>query len=327
MIPYYSDRNYLVIAANLGQVSLLPLSDFNIVEHEIATTTIPSLSYGIFRYQTAYSLLALLCSDGVVHVWQASADSNQNGHNALKSICTLSALDSLPPLYPSDMERRKASAEEKAAQMYSILIYSPTKILTGHRDGKIRVWDLSPILKNSSSDHVSSATPTDVPTVTSPVYTVQPSEAGPVINGLLLVPPSPNTKADILSTDTNGFVKLWCFSGSNSSNPYELQLISQYRLFDHAITCSAITINEKWFVAGGKDGGEESNVCGLEGRVRALRLDSFEGKDKAVIKELGYPSLTVWKMKSFKVDRGERLVVSLMKKGRAWLEIWDTGDL
>lgn len=162
--------------------------------------------------------------------------------------------------------------------------------------------------------------------ITTPEHTVPQSETNFLINDLLPISPSSGAKADILSTDTHGFVKLWRFSTSSNS-PCTLELVGQHKLFDHAIICRTLTAGGKWLLAGGKEGGREENVCGLDGRLRALKLDSLGGEGKTEVKELGEPSLVIYDMKCVGKGEGERLVVSLMRKGRAWLEVWDVRGL
>ena len=45
----------------------------------------------------------------------------------------------------------------------------------------------------------------------------------------------------------------------------------------------------------------------------------------AEVKELGGPSLAVWDLKvvdSLEEEGSQHIVVSLMRRGRAWLEVW-----
>ena len=103
--------------------------------------------------------------------------------------------------------------------------------------------------------------------------------------------------------------------------------MAQHRLFDHAIVCRALTASGKWLLAGGREGGGEEDACGLDARTKALRLDSLVGEGMVEVRELGPPSLAVFAMRCVERRGGEVLVVSLMRRGRAWLEVWDAGGL
>ena len=321
LLPYHFDHPYLVTASSLKQISLLPVSTspdvFN-TDAVIAAVSLPP--YKVFKYHLAHSLLALLCADGIIHIWALPASSAAGpAPRTPRSICTLSAFSSLPPLYPSDKERRQASKEDQMKQMYSVLVHSSSCVVTGHRDGKIRVWDISDAVGNSSSSGAA-----EPRALSEPAYTVPVSVSSFLINGLLPIPASAGIKADFVSTDVGGFIKLWRFTSLESFAP---ELLAQYRLFDKAVVARAISASGKWLFAGGKEGGGEESACGLNGQVKAIRLGSVDSAGNAEVKELGHPCLAVWSMKTVGKGADERLVISLMRKGRAWLEVWSVEEL
>jgi len=85
------------------------------------------------------------------------------------------------------------------------------------------------------------------------------------------------------------------------------------RLHDHAIVARCML--GPWLITGGKEGGGEENVCGLDSSVKAWRLDEPE-----VVMEVGMLVVMVAAVASLELSR--RIVLSLFKRGRPTLEIW-----
>lgn len=131
--------------------------------------------------------------------------------------------------------------------MYSLLIHSTNRIFTVHRDGKIKVWDISIL-----SEEMTFCEPGYRPQVlTKPVHVVQNSKPGYLVNDLLEYTQVGITTSDVVSTDTDGHIKLWLFHYHNPSDKSQLSLVAQYKLFDYAVVCRAITA-KGWIVAGGE---------------------------------------------------------------------------
>ena len=207
--------------------------------------------------------------------------------------------------------------------MYSVLILSTTQVLTGHRDGKIRVWDISfpptsPLFDQNAAGDES----TKPSAINTPLCVIQAhQEVRGLVNGLLSLPTPVHTSSDenqkFISTGTDGFAKVWSLSSTSNT----LVLLSEIKLFDHAIVARTLSNDGKWLFAGGKEGGGEEDVCGLDGRVKAWNL---KRGDAGEVKQLGYPAQVVWNLQCVK---GDRLIVSLMKKGRAHAEVWNVENM
>lgn len=89
-------------------------------------------------------------------------------------------------------------------------------------------------------------------------------------------------------------------------------------MHDHAVTAKDLLGGI--IVTGGKDGGYEENVCGLDSRLRIWRVDGTGGEDgDQVVKDIGVPALMTWDLAAV----GNQVVVSLCKRGRATVEVWE----
>lgn len=121
-----------------------------------------------------------------------------------------------------------------------------------------------------------------------------------IVNGLIFY------RNLLVSTGTDGWAKVW------SIESYQLERIM--RLHDHAIVTRGML--GPWLVTGGKDGGGEEDVCGLDCSVRRWKVD---GQDAATVNDIGPPAVVVWGL----VCLNDRIVVSLMRRGKPTVEIWD----
>lgn len=76
--------------------------------------------------------------------------------------------------------------------------------------------------------------------LTKPVYAIENSTSGKLVNGLLeycyqVGPNRSSSSGDVVSTDTDGFVRLWRFLDySTSGNGFQLSLVGLHKLFDHS---------------------------------------------------------------------------------------------
>ena len=198
--------------------------------------------------------------------------------------------------------------------MHSILILSATRVLTGHGDGKIRLWDVSrlPTTLGKKVAHLGA------PTCAMQAH--RGSECA--VNGLLVLSSTARPKdspVSIVSTGTDGFVKCWLFSptsGSNNQDVDKLELVYEVRLFAGAILSSTLGKNDKWFFAAGDEAGGS--------RTKAWNFHKGE-KGKVRVWEVGNSCRKIWHVHC---TRENRLFVSLMKEdGKAYGEAWDVSDI
>ena len=331
LIPFPSDPSTLVVVSSLSQLHLFSISEpAKKLDLSLDLTSIAP--YDCFKYHLAHSLLALLCSDGIIHILSLSEPPNSRIPK-LQSLCTLFSLPKPPPLYESNKERRIASEEEKAAQMYSVLVVSPKRVLTGHRDGKIRVFDISRARNAALSDasmRASSSMAEGLQQINTPTCVVQAHRQNRgVVNSMLALPSQDDALSyRLVSTGTDGFAKVWSLHPQSSSSPSSFQtdtllLLVSIKLFDHAITCRSLSEHGQWLFVAGKDGGKEDNVCGLYNGIKAWKLPA-DGNGEVVVKKIGSPCPVVWDLAYV---RGGKLFVSLMRRGKACAEVWDVRDL
>lgn len=320
----------MVLSSSFSFSSLSP--ELSVAKNITAAANIPS--FKIFRHHIAQSILALFSArEGIVQLWQLSALTHSDTR-LITNLCTIYSVEeglSSPSLSPEDSEKvSNSNTSSRMHKIYSVLVHSSGAILTGHDDGKIKVWDYGPILSDDvispeQEGHYSRRT------LTESVHTIQSSPSGNLVNGLLEYchQVGSDSGCDIVSTDTDGFIRLWRFlDHSTSNNGFQLSLVGQHKMFDHSSLCRAIS-SQGWLVAGGKEGNNEDNdACGLNTQVKMLNLASLldDGRySSAEVKELGEPSLAVWDLKivNSSEDEGDQhIVVSLMRRGRAWLEVW-----
>lgn len=104
---------------------------------------------------------------------------------------------------------------------------------------------------------------------------------------------------------------------STSDKTYRLE--RSIKLHDHAIVTRCML--GPWLITGGKEGGGEDNVCGLDCSRKAMRID---GSDSEVFRELGMPVVMVWAAASS--EALGRVVFSLRQRGRPTLEIWESSS-
>jgi len=126
-----------------------------------------------------------------------------------------------------------------------------------------------------------------------------------VINGLIFY------QNYLLSTGTDGFLKF--MSVSDSEESYNLE--KEIKLFDHAITARCV-FND-WLVAAGKEGGGEENVCGLDNRIKTLKIGV---NNNVQIIELGLPVVQVWSLVA--LERFGKVIAVVRRRGIPMLEIW-----
>ncbi|GAM91117.1 hypothetical protein ANO11243_091640 [Dothideomycetidae sp. 11243] len=158
-------------------------------------------------------------------------------------------------------------------------------LVLGTQDGEIRVLRLQDGAENAR-------------------FSAHPhSIHGMVANGSLLV-----------STDSHGWVKLWAMHGG--AGPSFVRQDGR-RLYDQAVT-HRIVVGD-WLVCAGKNGGGERNICGLDCRLKILRLHGDPG-DIGTIQDIGAPVARIWGVAQ--VGTTNLTAVSLMKRGVPMLEIW-----
>ena len=341
IISYHDGGFDYIIASPHGahvELVVLPSASSSLLSSECSitravATTADIPSFRIFRHHMAKSTLALLgAREGIVQLRQLSG-LTRTDTRLITDLCTIySVEETLPPLLPSPEDSEKISVSDgngRVRKIYSVLVHSSGHILTGDDDGKIKVWDYSPMLSGDMTipEHQGH----NGKTLTKPAHTVQNSRPGHLVNGLLECSHQvgPNDRSyGVVSTDTEGFVRLWNFvDHDTSNNNFQLNLIGQHKLFDHSFTCRAVT-NKGWLVAGGKEGINENNdACGLNGQLKMLNLTSLVNDGhypSAEVRNLGGPSLAVWSLQivNSSEEGFQHIVVSLMRRGRAWLEVW-----
>ncbi|MCJ1399430.1 hypothetical protein MMC11_002632 [Xylographa trunciseda] len=160
-------------------------------------------------------------------------------------------------------------------------VSSTSLFFTGSGDGQIRVWDRGNGSLLASID-----------------------AHKPVVNGLLL------HEGRLVSTGTDGWAKVWSVG--------TFELLSSMKMHDHAVTARGIA--NGWLVTGGKDGGYETDVCGIDSRIRAWNMDAMrtEGNEHGK-EEFGTPAMMI---RDLKVVPG-RVVVSMVKRGKPTIEAWE----
>ncbi|MCJ1249129.1 hypothetical protein MMC30_006352 [Trapelia coarctata] len=121
----------------------------------------------------------------------------------------------------------------------------------------------------------------------------------PVVDGLRVY------NDQLVSTGTDGLVKIWSMAS------YEL--LQSVKMHDHAVTTRDLLGGV--IVTGGKDGGYEEDVCGLEGEY------GEEGDED--IKDIGSPVIVIWDLACV----GNRIVVSSLKRGKPTVEVWEVEDM
>lgn len=89
------------------------------------------------------------------------------------------------------------------------------------------------------------------------------------------------------------------------------------KLHDHAVVARCML--GPWLITGGKEGGGDDNVCGIDCTVKVSKIDSSDSQD---IREIGTRSVVVWKIAS--LESAGKFVSLLMKRGRPTLEIWES---
>ena len=97
-----------------------------------------------------------------------------------------------------------------------------------------------------------------------------------------------------------------------------LKLLNSMKMHDHAIL--ARDIIDGCLVTGGKDGGLESDYCGLDSRFRLWNMYAL-GKDNEVYerKEYGTPAQMIWSLGVVQ----DRVRLSMMTRARPTVEVWE----
>ena len=281
-----------------------------------------SYSYKMSKHHFACYLLAMLCEDGIVHVLKIA-----NGLRLPRprSVCTIS----LRPEPGSDGDRLVRTTESpQPEQMHSVLVLSSSRILIGHGDGKLRVFDIErrrPVPRLSPRAK-------STPHLSTPTCTVQAHQGSKcAVNGLI-TPPYPYRT--VISTGTDGYAKIWRFSpAATPDGDDKLELVSEVKLFAGAIVASALSSDGKWLFAGGMEvmvedsdkriangrlksnrswGGDRVTTDVPNSRVKAWNLE--KGRDDAdSIRNVGELCEEIFDLHC---TPQKRLLVSLMKDRR-----------
>ncbi|KAF4547611.1 PQQ-like domain-containing protein [Elsinoe fawcettii] len=127
---------------------------------------------------------------------------------------------------------------------------------------------------------------------------------GKVVNSLMF---SNNV---LISTDIEGYAKLWSFSATDIVP----QLIRSEGLFDHAVTARCLLGD--YLVAGGKDGGPADDACGIDARLMLWKVGGGAPQNPT---QIGARTTVVWSI--LKLDCSS-VAVSLTRRGMPTVEVW-----
>ncbi|KAH8596006.1 WD40-repeat-containing domain protein [Bisporella sp. PMI_857] len=203
-----------------------------------------------------------------------------------------------------DLSSRKNVWKVKQdGEVYSFTIGEGV-VIVGRRNGVIKVLKLEDGLREACH---SAQTDADINGLRTEIAAIEAHEK--VVNGLLVY------QNRLISTGADGFAKVWLVSASKELYTFERGI----RLYDHAVTSRCLL--GPWLISAGKDGGGEENVCGLENRMKACRIDGTETN----VLELGMPVVKVWSIAT--LEGVGKTVLILMKKGKPTLEILDASSI
>ena len=173
----------MLAVSTIDKISIVPVPSGNDRRRkDMEWSTDHFTNRDLSKYHAAHSLITLLSSDAV-HILGVAQGPN---YPKLRSVCTFLTKFNLTSSHESSDQHGHVEDIRLEEQMDSILILSPTKILTGHNNGKMCVFDISNKLDDTGYE---------VPNLEEPSCTVQAHE-GPrcAIINMLIVPLSSENK-------------------------------------------------------------------------------------------------------------------------------------